>query len=95
MSALYERIQELASSPEIEVRSVPDFPAWCQLIVPSRITPSRMMPPLMLETAERILNDQKVARESDRGRDDGPLSPLSAQGTTSGCVRGSREVSDG
>jgi hypothetical protein len=69
MSGLYERIQELASSLEIEVRSVPDFPAWCQLIIPSRITPSRMMPPLMLETAERILNEEKVARrrESDRG----------------------------
>jgi hypothetical protein len=65
MSGLYERIQELASSLEIEVRSVPDFPAWCQLIMPSRITPSRMMPPLLLETAERILNEEKVARESD------------------------------
>ena len=63
MSDLSERVQELASSLEIEVRSVPDFPAWCQLIMPS-ITPSRMMPPLMLETAERILSEEKAARES-------------------------------
>ena len=40
MSGHDQRIRELASSLEIEVRSVPDFPAWCQLIMPSRITPA-------------------------------------------------------
>ena len=63
----FENIQELASSLGIEVRPVPDFPAYCQLIMPSPSTPAwcqfimrddepvRMMPPLLLTTAAEVL----------------------------------------
>jgi hypothetical protein len=56
-------IQELAANLGIEVKPVPDFPAYCQPVMPSRITPSRMMPPLLLETAERILKEAWLERQ--------------------------------
>jgi hypothetical protein len=63
----FERIEELAESLGIEVRRVPNFPRYCLLVMPSRSTPAwcqfilrgaepiRMMPPLLLATAEQIL----------------------------------------
>jgi hypothetical protein len=67
MAVTFKDVQKLAEDKGIEVRSIPDFPAYCQLIMPSRSTPEwchfivreeepmRMMPPLLLKTALGIL----------------------------------------
>jgi hypothetical protein len=54
----FEDIQELADQLGVAVEQYPDRPDWCRLAMPSRITPTRMMPPLTLSTAEEILEDE-------------------------------------
>lgn len=54
----FERIQELAAQLGVGVEQIPEHPDWCRLAMPSRITPSRRMPPLKLGTAKKILNEE-------------------------------------
>jgi hypothetical protein len=50
----FERVQELAEKRGVKV-SLHDKLGWCVLDMPSRITPSRKMPPLTFATAEQVL----------------------------------------
>jgi hypothetical protein len=60
----FEHVQELAAKIGVEVQQLPDRPNWCRLAMPSRISQSRRMPPLRLDTAEAILNDEIATTEA-------------------------------
>ena len=52
----FKDIQRLAAKLGIEVEKLPGD--WCRLAMPSRINPTRRMPPLMLSTAKETLDDE-------------------------------------
>jgi hypothetical protein len=62
----FEDIQKLAAQLGVGVEQLPGRSDWCQLAMPSRISPSRRMPPLMLTTAKELLNEELKKEDSAR-----------------------------
>lgn len=61
----FEEVRELATRVGVGVKLLPDSPGWCRLAMPSRITPTRRMPPLKLSTAKKILNEELALRPAE------------------------------
>ena len=53
----FETLARDAAELGVEVERLLGEPRWCRLVLPSRISPDRRLPPLLLTTAEKILKD--------------------------------------